>query len=63
MRKREVYTHDDFKSMKNDLNLTNADIAEITGLSVDSVKNQTQSSKELPTWIKSMLYVWKKTKL
>lgn len=56
------YTHDDFKSMKNDLNLTNADIAEITGLSVDSVKNQTQSSKELPTWIKSMIYVWKKTK-
>lgn len=60
MKKTTIFTHDDFKAMKRDLNLTNADIAEIIGLSEGSVKNQTQSSKELPTWIKSMLYVWKK---
>lgn len=51
--------HSDFKAMKKALGLTNAYIAEITGLSVDSVKTMTQPSKELPTWAKAMIYVWK----
>lgn len=51
--------HADFKAMKKELGLTNADIAEIIGLSVDSVKTMTQPSKELPTWAKAMLHVWK----
>lgn len=51
--------HADFKAMKKKLDLTNADIANITGLSVDSVKTMTQPSKELPSWAKAMIYVWK----
>ena len=49
-----------FKAMKKELKITNADIAEITGLTTDSVKNQTQPNKELPTWAKSMIFVWKR---
>lgn len=49
-----------FKAMKKALKITNADIAEITGLTADSVKNQTQPNKELPTWAKSMIFVWKR---
>lgn len=49
----------DFKAMKKDLGLTNADVAEIVGLSVDSVKTMTQPAKELPSWAKAMVYVWK----
>ncbi|MDR2223775.1 MAG: hypothetical protein LBE34_13735 [Flavobacteriaceae bacterium] len=57
------YTHDDFKAMKKDLKLTNADIADITGLSESNVKNLTKpSADDLPPWIKSMLYVYYKTK-
>lgn len=49
--------------MKRDLNLTNADLAEIIGgLTTDSVRVLTQPNKELPKWVRSMLYVWKKTK-
>lgn len=54
------YTHDDFKEMKQDLKLTNADIAEIIGeLTPDSVKTLTQPNRDLPKWVRSMLYVWK----
>lgn len=57
------YTHEDFKAMKRDLKLTNADIAEIIGgLTPDSVRVLTQPNKELPKWVRSMLYVWKKQK-
>ncbi|RKD96744.1 sigma factor-like helix-turn-helix DNA-binding protein [Marinifilum flexuosum] len=55
-------THEKYKAMKKALGLTNADIAEIIGISPNSVKNQTQSSKELPTWAKSMIFVWEKLK-
>lgn len=55
-------THEDFKAMKKALKLTNADIARIVGLSVGSVENQTRPTKELPTWIRSMIYVWKNYK-
>lgn len=51
-------THKDFKAMKKALNLKNRDIALIIGLTEFSVKNQTAPSKELPTWAKSMVYVF-----
>lgn len=51
-----------FNAMKKDLKITNIDIAEIIGLTPDSVKNQTQPNKDLPTWAKSMIFVWKNKK-
>lgn len=54
--------HKKYKEMKKALGLTNADIASITGLTTNSVKNQTQPSKELPAWAKSMIFVWGKLK-
>ncbi|MDM1057900.1 hypothetical protein [Myroides odoratimimus] len=57
------YTHEDFKAMKKALKLTNQDIAEITGLSEGTVKNLTKpSADDLPSWIKSMLYIYLKMK-
>lgn len=56
-------THEDFKQMKKDLKIGNAEIAEITGLTTGSVKNQTAPSKgELPSWAKSMIFIWQKLK-
>lgn len=51
--------HLKFKEMKKELGLNNADIADIIGLSADSVKTMTQPNKELPAWAKSMIFVWK----
>lgn len=51
-------THKDFKELKKQLGLKNRDIALIIGLTEFSVKNQTAPSKELPTWAKSMIYVF-----
>ena len=51
-------THKDFKEFKKAMNLKNKDIALIIGLTENSVKNQTAPSKELPTWAKSMIYVF-----
>lgn len=60
---KEEYTHEDFKTMKKDLKLTNADIADIIGgLTADSVKSMTRRNAELPKWIISMIYVWKELK-
>ena len=57
------YTHEDFKAMKKELNLTNADLANIIGgLTADSVKSMTRPNAELPKWIVSMIYVWKRQK-
>lgn len=50
------------KLMKKELKITNSDIAEITGLTVNSVKTMTQPNRELPTWAKSMIFVWKRLK-
>ena len=55
-------THEDFKLMKKQLKLTNASIASEIGLTADSVKNQTAPAKELPTWAKSMIFIWQKLK-
>jgi len=53
-----MYTHENWKRLKKDLGLKNKDIAEIVGLTLDSVKNQTQPSKDLPTWARGMIYVY-----
>jgi len=55
-------THADFKEMKKQLGLTNAIIAFEIGLTTDSVKNQTAPAKELPSWAKSMIFIWKRLK-
>ena len=55
-------THEDFKTMKKQLGLTNALIASEIGLTANSVKNQTSPAKELPAWAKSMLLVYQKLK-
>lgn len=55
-------THQQFKDLKKDFNLNNADISKIVGLTVDSVKTMTQPNKELPSWAKAMIFVWKKQK-
>ncbi|MEJ5105520.1 hypothetical protein [Chryseobacterium sp. MYb328] len=52
-------THEDWKLYKKERGLNNSDIASIIGITPDSVKNQTQSNKELPRWALSMLYEWK----
>ncbi len=50
--------HIKFKSLKKSLNLTNADIAKITGSTTDSIKSVTQPNKELPRWLKFAIYVF-----
>lgn len=55
------FTHEDFREMKKALKINNADIAIIAGLTEGSVKTLTKRSVELPSWIKTMIYVWKKT--
>ena len=58
-----IYSENElFKSMKKELKLTNSDIADITGLTVDSVKTMTQPNRDLPAWAKSMIFVWQKLK-
>ena len=59
---RVVSENELFKAMKRELKLTNSDIADITGLTVDSVKTMTQPNRDLPAWAKSMIFVWKRLK-
>ena len=53
---------EDFKRFKKDMQLKNSDIAKIVGLTTDSVKTMTQPNRELPSWAKAMIYVWKRLK-
>ena len=50
--------HTRLKALKKALNLTNADIAQITGSTTDSIKSVTQPNKELPRWLKFAIYVF-----
>lgn len=50
--------HERFKKFKKDLKLNNTDIANITGLSSDSIRNQTQPSKDFPRWLKLAIVVF-----
>jgi hypothetical protein len=46
--------------MKSGLELTNSDIAEITGNSADSIKSVTQPNKEIPRWLKLAIVVYER---
>lgn len=52
--------HGRYKAMKRGLALTNSSIAEITGHSADSIKNVTQSSSEIPKWLKLAIVVYER---
>lgn len=52
--------HKRYKKMKSALKFTNADIAEITGNTADSIKTTTQPSKEIPRWLKLAIVVYEK---
>lgn len=52
--------HNRFKSMKSGLELTNSDIADITGNSADSVKSVTQPNKQIPRWLKLAIVVYER---
>ena len=52
--------HERYKAMKSGLDLTNSDIAEITGNSADSVKSVTQPNKEIPRWLKLAIVVYER---
>jgi len=53
------FTSEDFKEMKKALGLTNKDVADIIGTSESNVKMQTAPGRELGTWAKSMVYVYR----
>ena len=55
------FTHEDFKALKKALGLKNEDVALIIGTTVGNVNNSVRPNKPLPTWAKSMLYVYHKT--
>jgi hypothetical protein len=52
--------HDRFKAMKKSLGYTNKYIAQITDLSYDSIKNQTQPNKEIPKWLKLSIVIFER---
>lgn len=49
-----------YKQMKKDLNLTNKDVAEITGNTRDSVQVVTGPNGRFPRWAKFAIWVWEK---
>ncbi|MFS4484412.1 hypothetical protein ACKGJY_15465 [Hyunsoonleella sp. 2307UL5-6] len=46
--------------MKKSLGLNNQDIADITELNYNSIKNQTQPNKDLPKWLKLTIVVFER---
>ena len=52
--------HDRFKQMKKALGLNNQDIADITKLNYNSIKNQTQPSKDIPKWLKLAIVIFER---
>lgn len=54
--------HQRYKTMKKALGYTNADIAKITGNTVDSVKTTTQPNKDLPRWLKLAIVIFEQAK-
>ena len=47
-----------FHQMLKDLNLSYKDIAEITGLKYETIKQSLQPKRELPRWCKLALYAY-----
>lgn len=52
--------HDRFKAMKKSLGLNNQDIADITKLNYNSIKNQTQPNKDIPKWLKLAIVIFER---
>lgn len=50
--------HQKLKALLKDLGLNYHDIALITGLTYNTIKNELQPKKELPRWVNLVLYVW-----
>lgn len=53
------FTHKEWNAYKKERKLTNATIAKMLGMSIDSVKTMTQPGRDLPKWAIAMLYEWK----
>lgn len=52
--------HEKFKALLDRLGISYRSLAELIGMSYESVKNQCAPAKELPKWAKSMLIVLEK---
>ena len=52
--------HERFKQMKKALGLNNQDIANITKLNYNSIKNQTQPNKDIPKWLKLAIVIFER---
>lgn len=52
-------SHTDFRAMKKQLKLKNRDIANVLGLSESTVRSSTSKSREVPSWAKGMIFIWK----
>lgn len=52
--------HDRFKQMKKELGLNNQEIADITELNYNSIKNQTQPNKDIPKWLKLAIVIFER---
>lgn len=52
--------HYRFKAMKKSLGLNNQDIADITELNYNSIKNQTQPNKDIPKWLKLAIVIFER---
>jgi len=50
--------HQKLKALLKDRGLSYHDISDITGHSYNSVKSMLQPNKELPRWMKLVLFVW-----
>jgi hypothetical protein len=54
----QMTDHQKLKALMKERGLNFFDIAEITGHSYNSVKSMLQPNRELPRWVKLVLYVW-----
>ena len=54
--------HQKLQALMLELGLTYHKISEITGHSYESVKTMLQPNKEIPRWVKLLLYVWETKK-
>lgn len=52
--------HNRFKQMKKALGLNNQDIANITELNYNSIKNQTQPNNDIPKWLKLAIIIFER---
>ena len=55
--------HQKFKELKKELNLTNAKIADITGLTEGNIKAMTMPSRELSKQFRLSVYVFNKMRV